>query len=139
MERTMLDGPDHETSEAAAQDQLLTLDVTLASGERSINDALAGLSLVELLRAALLPIRAECKGAGVCATCHVRIPAHWRDALPQPSDDELAKLDEIPGADDSSRLACQIVMAPHLDGLELEIQADSLGPMSRPAEGRGVG
>ena len=73
-----------------------------------------------------LPIKAECGGVCVCSTCHVRIPARWQELLPPPSAEELAKLDEIPGADDTSRLACQLMMTNELDGLEVEVQPDSL-------------
>ena len=77
-----------------------------------------------------LPIKAECGGVCVCATCHVRIPQVWQHLLPPPSDEELAKLDEIPGADDTSRLACQLMMTDELDGLEVELQPDSLIPQT---------
>lgn len=107
---------------------LLRLSVRLADGPRRVHDAIAGLHLVELMRAHGLPVKAECGGAGACATCHVRIPPHWQDLLPPPSDDELAKLDEIPGADDTSRLACQIVMTDAIDGLEIVLQHDSQLP-----------
>lgn len=103
----------------------LTLNVRFMDGTRFKGGALAGLHLVELLRAHGLPVKAECGGAGACATCHVRIPEAWQHLLPPPSDEELAKLDEIPTADDASRLACQITMTDTLDGLELELQSDS--------------
>ncbi len=104
----------------------LRLDIRLAGGRRVQPDAAPGLHIVELMRAHGLPVKAECGGAGVCATCHVRVPATWRHLLPPPGEEEQAKLDEIPGADDASRLACQIVMTEALDGLELELQPDSL-------------
>lgn len=106
----------------------LRFTVRLADGLRREHGAIPGLHLVELMRAHELPVKAECGGAGACATCHVRIPVRWQNALPPPSDDELAKLDEIPGADDSSRLACQIVMTDSLDGLEIALQCDSQLP-----------
>jgi len=107
---------------------LLRLAVRLANGPRHEHDAIAGLHLVELMRAHGLPVKAECGGAGACATCHVRIPESWQNLLPPPNDEELAKLDEIPGADESSRLACQIVMTDAIDGLEIALQADSQLP-----------
>lgn len=110
--------PDDETP--------LTLNVSLADGRRYQPDAAAGYRVMELIRAFGVPIKAECGGAGVCATCHVRVPEAWSASLPPPSDEELAKLDEIPGADERSRLSCQILMTDDLDGLELEIQPDSL-------------
>lgn len=111
-----------------ASDELLRLVVRSSDGTRITLDAAQGLRLVELIRAHGLPIKAECGGAGVCATCHVRISSPWSEQLPTASDDELAKLDEIPGADERSRLACQIEMTSALDGLEITIEADSLLP-----------
>jgi len=104
----------------------LKLQVKLGQGETVVCDAMAGMRLLDLVRASGIPIKAECGGACVCATCHIKIPDKWREMIPEPSSEELHKLDEIPGADDSSRLACQIEMSEHLDGLEFEITSDSL-------------
>ena len=112
--------------EDADSTEFMTLHVRLGDGETVKCDAAPGLPLVDLLRASGIPIRAECGGAGVCATCHIHITGKWRERMPEANDEELEKLDEIPGADDSSRLACQIEMTDDLDGLELQIQADSL-------------
>jgi ferredoxin len=46
--------------------------------------------------------------------------------LPAPTDEELAKLDDLPTADETSRLACQIETTDEMDGLEFELQPDSL-------------
>lgn len=108
----------------------LKLDVRLADGGRFQADAAPGFRVMELIRAYGLPIKAECGGSGVCATCHVRIPKVWQSLLPPPSDDELAKLDEIADADETSRLACQIVMTEAMDGMQLEVQPDSLLPQT---------
>jgi ferredoxin, 2Fe-2S len=104
---------------------LLGLEVQLAGGAVHKIDAAAGYSAMELMRAAGLPIKAECGGSGVCATCHCRVPAEWADRLPAPANDEIDKLDEIPSADARSRLSCQIQMTDALDGLVLELQPDS--------------
>ena len=108
----------------------LQLNVRLADGAHFKPEAAAGFRVMDLIRAYGLPIKAECGGAGVCATCHVRVPAAWAARLPPPSEEELAKLDEIPSADDTSRLACQLMMTDALDGLEVEVQADSLETQS---------
>lgn len=106
-------------------DRLLSLNITLTDGGRFRAPAAAGFRVMELIRAYGFPIKAECGGACVCSTCHVRVADRWRDALPPPSEDEIAKLDELPQADDASRLACQLVMSEDLDGLEVEVQPDS--------------
>ena len=114
----------------ADDERLLRLDVRLADGGRFQPEAAIGFHIMELIRAYGLPIKAECGGSGVCATCHVRIPMVWQSVLPPPTIEELAKLDEIPDADETSRLACQIVMTDEMDGMELEVQADSLTPQT---------
>ncbi len=111
-------------------ERLLRLSVSLGDGSSYEPPAAAGFRVMELIRMFGLPIKAECGGAGVCATCHVRIPLAWQHLLPPPSDEELAKLDEIPAADETSRLACQIVMTEELDGLQMEVQPDSLIPQT---------
>lgn len=112
------------------EDRLLRLNVSLTDGGRFEMPAASGFRVMELMRMYGLPIKAECGGAGVCATCHVRVPSHWLARLPPPSEEEHAKLDEIPDADATSRLACQLIMTNELEGLELEVQPDSLLPQT---------
>jgi ferredoxin, 2Fe-2S len=120
-----------QRANAPVDDEIhLTLNVSVVDGGRFEPPAAAGFRVMELIRAFGFPIKAECGGSGVCATCHVRIPERWRALLPPPSDDELAKLDEIPTADEHSRLACQLVMTDDLDGLEVEVQPDSMVPQT---------
>ena len=111
-------------------ERFLSLNVRLADGTHFRPDAAPGFRVMELIRAYGLPIKAECGGSGICATCHVRVGAAWRDRLPAPSDEELDRLDDVAGAGDGSRLACQLMMTEDLDGLEVEVQADSLLPQS---------
>lgn len=104
----------------------LAIEVRMADGAVHKIEAAAGYNAMELIRAAGVPIKAECGGSGVCATCHCRVPEAWAGRLPTPSDEEQDKLDEIPWANDRSRLSCQIQMTGELDGLVLELQPDSL-------------
>jgi 2Fe-2S ferredoxin len=67
-------------------------------------------------------IVAECGGNAMCATCHVYVDDRWIDRLPAMSDAEDALLDGT--ASDrlpTSRLSCQIEIAPKLDGLVLRL------------------
>jgi 2Fe-2S ferredoxin len=119
----------------AADTPDLRLRVSLPEGGRFEPPAAAGYRVMELIRFSGFPIKAECGGACVCSTCHVRIPAAWRELLPPPSEEELAKLDDIPTADESSRLSCQLVMTAELHGLEVEVQPDSLVPQTNQMVG----
>ena len=53
-----------------------------------------------------------------CATCHVYVDSDWLARLPPPSADEDAML-EMTAAPrlPTSRLSCQLQLAPELDGL----------------------
>jgi ferredoxin, 2Fe-2S len=120
----------HPSLQTDIDETFLRFSVRLPDGTRHFPEAASGFRIMELIRAFGIGIKAECGGVGVCATCHVRISEAWMDLLPPPSQDEQDKLDEIPGADDRSRLACQLLMATELDGLELELAADSLSPQT---------
>ena len=119
----------------AFDEPLLRLNIGLTDGARFVAEAAAGFRVMELVRAYGVPIKAECGGAGICCTCHVRVDAAWQSLLPPPSDEELARLDELPEAHANSRLACQIVMTDALDGLELVLQPDSIIPQTSWAAG----
>jgi 2Fe-2S ferredoxin len=69
-------------------------------------------------------IEADCGGLATCATCHVYVREPFLAQLPPPQDDELAML-EFTAAPrgPNSRLSCQIVLTPALDGLTVDLPA----------------
>jgi len=84
-------------------------------------DAPEGWSLMDVLRDYGLPIKAECGGACCCATCHVYVDEEWLGRLPPMKEDEEDMLDIAPDVTEQSRLSCQIVLEPELDGLTVKI------------------
>jgi 2Fe-2S ferredoxin len=79
-------------------------------------------SLMELLRAAELPILGTCGGMALCASCHIYI--HSNHTLPQKSDSENLVLDGLPNSQINSRLSCQLRMNDSLDKLFIELATD---------------
>lgn len=64
----------------------------------------------------------ECGGGLACATCHCYVAADWMDRLPPASDDEQAMLESAAESRrPNSRLSCQIVVTPDLDGLTVHM------------------
>jgi 2Fe-2S ferredoxin len=63
-------------------------------------------------------IAADCGGSMSCATCHVYVDAAWLERLPPPSaeESEMLQMTAAP-REATSRLSCQITLAPELDGL----------------------
>ena len=100
-------------------------------------EALEGWRVMEVIRDWGLPIKGECGGACACATCHVWVGENWLAKLAPPSSEELGMLDGAFNVDERSRLCCQIIMAPELDGLEVELAPESLAdaPVQRLAVG----
>lgn len=85
-------------------------------GEHEI-EGTEGWTLLEAIRGAGLSVKAECGGTCSCATCHVYIDADWTDKLPQASEMEIEMLDLAFDVQDNSRLSCQVVLEPELEGL----------------------
>jgi len=77
-----------------------------------------------MMHAALLSevsgIVGECGGSQMCATCHVYVPDAWLARLAPMQDPENAMLDSaVCERKANSRLSCQIVMSPAIDGIVL--------------------
>lgn len=94
-------------------------------GSRQHGDGAAGTSLLALAQALGQPLEGTCEGQMACSTCHVVVAAEWFDRLPPPVDAEEDLLDLASGARRTSRLGCQILLTPELDGLVVELPTES--------------
>ncbi|MDZ4382377.1 MAG: 2Fe-2S iron-sulfur cluster-binding protein [Parvibaculum sp.] len=83
-------------------------------------EAVEGWRVMEIIRDHGFPIVAECGGACACGTCQVEVDPQWAAKLHQPREDELDMLDRNYGGE-WSRLACQLIMTPELDGLRVRL------------------
>jgi 2Fe-2S ferredoxin len=66
-------------------------------------------------------IIADCGGNCACATCHVYVDESWATKLAPPAEQELAMIECALHVQSNSRLACQILITPELDGLVLRL------------------
>ena len=90
-------------------------------GAEHIVEGRDGWTVMESLRDAGLPIAAECGGACACATCHVYVDDGWYEKLNPPSAAETDMLDMALAVEPNSRLSCQIICAPELDGIKVTV------------------
>ncbi len=81
------------------------------------------LNLMEVCKLHELPVKGECGGMAMCATCQVYVESDH--ALPEPSDDELAMLDQAFYVKNNSRLGCQIPISEELEGLSVRLAPES--------------
>ena len=98
-----------------------TIRVTDAEGRTHTIAALEGWRVMEIIRDHGLPIKAECGGACSCATCHIYVDPTWSDRLHPARDEEIDMLDQAFAVADNSRLSCQVIFHPGLDGLQLSL------------------
>jgi 2Fe-2S ferredoxin len=99
------------------------LHIRVTDREGAVHDlpALEGWRVMEIIKDAGLPLKAECGGALACATCHVYVAADWAPRLHPKSDEEDEMLDQAFMVKPVSRLSCQILMSPELNGLEVTL------------------
>ncbi|MEO3434144.1 2Fe-2S iron-sulfur cluster-binding protein [Inquilinus sp. CAU 1745] len=97
------------------------IHVTDREGAEHTLDAVEGWRVMEIIRDHGLPIKAECGGACACATCHVYVDESWLPRLHEQHQEEIDMLDEAFVVEDNSRLSCQIIFAPELDGLRVTL------------------
>ncbi len=103
---------------------MVSVTFVSATGKEETIAIDAGISAMEgAVRGGIDGIDADCGGAVSCATCHVRVDPDWYARLMPPAADEREMLEFAVEAGPTSRLSCQIVLTPDLDGLILNVPA----------------
>ncbi len=97
--------------------------------ERVEVDAPLGLSVLEIAHRNKIDLEGACEGSLACSTCHVVIDPQWFEALEPATDDEEDMLDLAFGLTHTSRLGCQIIMTPELDGLTVRLPSGTRNMM----------
>lgn len=98
------------------------LTILTRDGTEHEVDARTGWSVMENIRDnGFDELLALCGGCCSCATCHVHVDAAWIDRLKPMAMDEDDLLDTSDQRVATSRLSCQILFTPELDGLKVQI------------------
>jgi ferredoxin, 2Fe-2S len=129
MDAGILTAPRPEERQSSGPDEAtetgLRLVVVDQAGTEHSLEALEGWRVMEVIRDWGVPIKAECGGACACGTCHVYVDEAWLDRLIPPTREEEEQLDLAAGVEPNSRLSCQILMRPDLDGLKVRLAPGS--------------
>ncbi|HEX8653698.1 MAG TPA: 2Fe-2S iron-sulfur cluster-binding protein [Allosphingosinicella sp.] len=98
------------------------LIVVTRDGTERVVEARAGWSVMENIRDnGFDELLALCGGCCSCATCHVHVDPEWLARLKPIKDEEDELLDTSDHRVENSRLSCQILFGPELDGLKVRI------------------
>lgn len=88
-------------------------------------DAPVGQSVLEIAHANNIDLEGACEGSLACSTCHVIVAFEDYDRLSDATEDEEDMLDLAFGLTRTSRLGCQIIMSEELDGLTVQLPAET--------------
>ncbi|KAJ1857443.1 Adrenodoxin-like protein 2, mitochondrial [Coemansia sp. RSA 1822] len=80
-----------------------------------------GTNLMELAHENDVDLEGACEGACACSTCHVILDDKIFDDLPEPTDEENDMLDLAFGLTDTSRLGCQVLLTPEMEGMRIKL------------------
>lgn len=81
------------------------------------------MNIMELCKAYELPVKGECGGMAMCATCQCYLESDTE--LQEQSDDELDMLDQAFFVKSNSRLGCQIQLSDEIDGIVLRLAPEA--------------
>ncbi|XP_052119095.1 adrenodoxin-like protein 2, mitochondrial [Arachis duranensis] len=83
-----------------------------------------GMSMLEAAHENDIELEGACEGSLACSTCHVIVmDVEYYNKLEDPTDEENDMLDLAFGLSETSRLGCQVIAKPELDGIRLAIPA----------------
>ncbi|XP_062386915.1 ferredoxin-2, mitochondrial-like [Sardina pilchardus] len=113
----------HEATDVGPQDSGDVVDVVYIdrSGERVPVKAKVGDNALSLAHKHGIELEGACEASLACSTCHVYVSKDHFEKLPTPDEREDDMLDMAPMLQENSRLGCQVVFTPELDGIELTL------------------
>lgn len=102
----------------------VTVTFRLANGQEKQVETETGVTVLQLAHELGIEMEGACEGNMACSTCHVIVDEKSFDALPEATEEEEEMLDLAVGLKATSRLGCQIVIEPAMDGIILDVPAE---------------
>ena len=102
-----------------AEDILVTIIDREGVSHELVGPTDMNMNIMELCKSYDLPVKGECGGMAMCATCQCYLESETD--LPEQSDSELDMLDQAFFVKSNSRLGCQIQLDHSIDGIVLRL------------------
>ncbi|KAL5457409.1 hypothetical protein EMCRGX_G034661 [Ephydatia muelleri] len=100
----------------------ITVTFVDRDGDEHTVKAKLGSTLLEVAKEHDIEVEGACEGTLACSTCHMIVDPQWFPKIPDPiTEEEHDMLDLAFGLTETSRLGCQIIVSPELDGLRLAL------------------
>ncbi|CAL1413879.1 unnamed protein product [Linum trigynum] len=115
-------GSSGEPSDGAQEKQSISVTFVDKDGEEKLIKVPVGMSMLEAAHEHDIELEGACEGSLACSTCHVIVmDVDYYNKLDDPTDEENDMLDLAFGLTETSRLGCQVIASPELDGMRLAI------------------
>ncbi|KAI3830609.1 hypothetical protein MKX03_016441 [Papaver bracteatum] len=115
-----------DTAQGEGDEQVKKISVIFIDkdGEETKIMVPIGMSMLEAAHENDIELEGACEGSLACSTCHVIVmDTHMYNKLDDPTDEENDMLDLAFGLTETSRLGCQVIAQPELDGIRLALPA----------------
>ncbi|XP_038900026.1 2Fe-2S ferredoxin-like [Benincasa hispida] len=117
-------GPQDGCNEENEPKETISVTFVLKDGEEQQIRVPVGMSMLEAAHLNDIELEGACEGSLACSTCHVIVmDMEYYNKLEEPVDEENDMLDLAFGLTETSRLGCQVIAKPELDGIRLAIPA----------------
>ncbi|KAH7655354.1 Biotin synthase protein [Dioscorea alata] len=113
-------------AQEGSEQQMEKISVTFVDkdGEEKLIKVPVGMSMLEAAHENDIELEGACEGSIACSTCHVIVmDVNYYNKLEDPADEENDMLDLAFGLTQTSRLGCQVIAKPELDGMRLALPA----------------
>ncbi|XP_024025673.1 adrenodoxin-like protein 2, mitochondrial isoform X2 [Morus notabilis] len=112
------------SEEGSEEEQEISVTFVDKDGEEKHVKVPIGMSMLEAAHENDIELEGACEGSLACSTCHVIVmDVEYNNKLEDPTDEENDMLDLAFGLTETSRLGCQVIAKPELDGMRLAIPA----------------
>lgn len=101
--------------------QTVAINFIDSDGSMKTVQAEVGLSVLEIAHKNKIDLEGACEGSLACSTCHIILEQETYNSLPEISEDEEDMLDLAFGLTETSRLGCQIIVTPQLEGITVRV------------------
>ncbi|MCD7462274.1 Adrenodoxin-like protein 1, mitochondrial [Datura stramonium] len=110
------------TTAGDEENQKISVTFVDKDGEENHIKVPVGMSMLEAAHENDIELEGACEASLACSTCHVIVmDVEYYNKLEEPTDEENDMLDLAFGLSDTSRLGCQLIAKPELDGIRLAL------------------
>ncbi|KAJ7956025.1 Adrenodoxin-like protein 2, mitochondrial [Quillaja saponaria] len=112
------------SEEGSEEKEMISVTFLDKDGDEKNIEVPVGMSMLEAAHENDIELEGACEGSLACSTCHVIVmDMDYYNKLEDPTDEENDMLDLAFGLTETSRLGCQVIAKPELNGIRLAIPA----------------